>query len=88
MIAVVGIVMIFVMVFGGYMFAGGKMDIILEALPHEMIVIAGAAIGAFLLGNDLATVKQACRDMGKVFKGCKWKSADYRDLLALLFDLV
>lgn len=88
MIAVVGIVLIFVMVFGGYAFAGGKMGIILEALPHEMIVIGGAAAGAFLLGNDLATVKQAAKDLGKVFKGCKWKPADYRDLLALLFELV
>ena len=88
MLGAVGIVMIFVMVFGGYVFAGGKMDIILEALPHEMIVIAGAAIGSFLIGNSLSTVKQACKDVGKVFKGAKWKPADYRDLLALLFDLV
>ena len=88
MLGAVGIVMIFVMVFGGYVFAGGKMGIILEALPHEMIVIFGAAIGSFLLANDLATVKQACKDLGKVFKGPKWKPADYRDLLGLLFDLV
>ena len=88
MLGAVGIVMIFVMVFGGYVFAGGKMAIILEALPHEMIVIAGAAIGSFLLGNSLSTVKQSCKDVGKVFKGAKWKPVDYRDLLALLFDLV
>lgn len=88
MIAIVGIIMIFVMVFGGYMFAGGKMEIIIEAVPHEMIVIGGAAFGAFLLGNDLATVKQSVRDLGKVFKGTKWTPTDYRDLLALLFDLV
>ena len=88
MIAIVGIVMIFVMVFGGYIAAGGHMEIILEAVPHEMIIIGGAAIGAFLLGHDWATVKQACRDLGKVFKGSKWKPADYRDLLALLFELV
>ena len=88
MIGVIGIVMIFVMVFGGYMLAGGHMEIILEAVPHEMVVIAGAAIGSFLIGNSLATVKQAIGDVGKVFKGAKWKPADYRDLLALLFDLV
>ena len=88
MIAIVGIIMIFLMVFGGYVEAGGKLEIIMEALPHEMIVIGGAAIGSFLLGNDLATVKQAAKDLGKVFKGTKWKPADYRDLLALLFDLV
>ncbi len=88
MIGIIGIIMIFVMVFGGYIEAGGKMEIILEALPHEMIVIGGATIGSFLLGNSLATVKQTAKDIGKVFKGAKWKNTDYRDLLALLFDLV
>ena len=39
---IIGIIVIFVMVFGGYMLAGGKMGIILKALPFEMIMIAGA----------------------------------------------
>jgi chemotaxis protein MotA len=88
MIGIVGIIMIFVMVFGGFIFAGGKMEIILEALPHEMIVIGGASVGAFLLANDMSGVKQTGRDVMKVFKGPKWKPADYRDLLGLLFDLI
>ncbi|MFM2350547.1 MAG: hypothetical protein RIR04_1513 [Pseudomonadota bacterium] len=88
MLALVGIVVVFVMVFGGYAAAGGHMEIILHALPHEMIVIGGAGVGSFLLSNDWASVKGALRDLGKVFKGSKWKPADYRDLLALLFDLV
>ena len=41
MIGVVGIVMIFVMVFGGYLAAGGKMGIILKSLPFEMTMIGG-----------------------------------------------
>ena len=88
MLALVGIIVVFVMVFGGYAAAGGHMEIILHALPHEMIVIGGAGVGSFLLSNDWASVKGALRDLGKVFKGSKWKPADYRDLLALLFDLV
>lgn len=88
MIGLIGIVMIFVMVFGGYMLAGGHLEVILEALPHEMITIGGASIGAFLLANDLATVKQTGRDIVKVFKGAKWKASDYRDLLCLLFELI
>lgn len=88
MFGIIGIVVIFVMVFGGYMLAGGKMGIILKALPFEMIMIAGSALGAFILSNDLATVKQSAKDMGKVFKGPKWKPADYRDLLCLLFELI
>ena len=33
MFAIIGIVLIFVMVFGGYVLAGGKMGLILKALP-------------------------------------------------------
>lgn len=88
MFALIGIAVIFVMVFGGYVLAGGKMGIILKALPFEMIMIGGAAVGAFLLSNDLATVKHTLKDVGKVFKGPKWKPEDYRELLCLLFELV
>ncbi|OIQ70123.1 motility protein A [mine drainage metagenome] len=88
MIGAIGIIVIFVMVFGGFVLSGGKLDVILEALPHEMIVIGGAAVGAFMLSNDFSAVKHTARDIGKIFKGVKWKPADYRDLLCLLFELI
>lgn len=88
MLGLVGIVVIIVMVFGGYMLAGGKMGIILKALPFEMIMIGGAAVGAFLISNDISAVKQTLKDIGKVFKGPRWKPDDYRDLLCLLFELI
>lgn len=88
MIGIIGIAVIFVMVFGGYMLAGGKLGIILLALPFEMIMIGGAAIGAFLISNDMAAVKHTLKDVGKVFKGPRWKPEDYRDLLCLLFELI
>jgi chemotaxis protein MotA len=88
MIGIVGIVIIFVMVFGGYTLHGGKLGIVLEAAPWELIMIGGAAAGAFVLANDVASIKQTLRDVGKVFKGAKWKPDDYRDLLCLLFELI
>lgn len=88
MIGIIGIVMTFGMVFGGYLIAGGKMGIIVAALPFEMMMIGGAAVGAFLLANDMATIKHTASDIGKVFKGPKWKPDDYRDLLCLLFELI
>lgn len=88
MVGIIGIVTIFVMVFGGYMLAGGKMGIILKALPFEMIMIGGAAVGAFAISNDMAAIKHTVKDLGKVFKGPKWKPDDYRDLLCLLFELI
>jgi len=88
MLGFVGIAVIFVMVFGGYIVAGGKMGVILHSLPYEMAMIGGAAIGAFLIGNDMATVKATLRDVKKVFKGAHWKPADYQELLCLLFELI
>lgn len=88
MIGIVGIITIFVMVFGGYLAAGGKMGIILKSLPFEMTMIGGAAVGAFLISNDTSSVKHTLKDIGKVFKGPKWKHEDYRDLLCLLFELI
>ncbi|MFO7919229.1 flagellar motor stator protein MotA [Rhodobacteraceae bacterium W635] len=88
MIGIVGIVVVVVMVFGGYLAAGGKLAIILHSLPYEMTMIGGAAIGAFLISNDMAAVKHTLKDIGKVFKGPKWKPEDYRDLLCLLYELI
>lgn len=88
MFGIGGIVVIFVMVFGGYVFAGGKIGIILKALPFEMMMIGGAAVGAFMISNDGPSVKHTMKDVGKVFKGPKWNSQDYSDLLCLLFALI
>jgi len=88
MIGIVGIVIIFVMVFGGYLAAGGKLPIILQALPYEMAMILGAAVGAFAISNDMSGVKHTIKDLGKVFKGPKWLQQDYQDLLCLLFELI
>ena len=88
MIGIIGILVIFVMVFGGYLAAGGKLGIIMKSLPFEMMIIGGAAAGAFMLSTDGAGAKHTIMDIGKVFKGPKWLQEDYRDLLCLLFELI
>ncbi|KJS34540.1 MAG: flagellar motor protein MotA [Hyphomonas sp. BRH_c22] len=76
------------MVFGGYLLAGGKMGIITHSLPFEMMMIGGAAVGAFLAGNDMSTVKHTGGDIVAVFKGAKWKKTDYQDILCLMHELL
>jgi chemotaxis protein MotA len=88
MIGVIGIVVVFAMVFGGYLAAGGKFDIILKALPYEFTMIGGAAVGAFIIANDMGGIKHTLKDIKMVFKGSRWKPADYRDLLCLLYELL
>lgn len=84
----VGFLIILGCVFGSFLMSGGKMDIVLEALPHEMMAIMGAAIGAFIVSNSMATVKLAGKGIMRSFKGSRWKEVDYRDLLTLMFGLL
>ena len=86
--SIIGIVVTMVCVFGGYMLAGGKLSIILHSLPYEMMMIGGAAVGAFFCGNDMHTVKSTLKDLGAAFKGPKWKRQDYADLLCLMHELI
>lgn len=84
----VGFLLILGCVFGSFLVSGGKLAIILEALPYEMMAIAGAAIGAFIVSNPLATTKLAGKGLLRSFKGPRWKESDYRDLLILMFGLL
>lgn len=88
MLGIIGIVVVFAMVFGSYVMSGGKLEIIIEAAPHEFMAIGGAAVGSFLLANKGNVVKATLKDLSKVFKGPKWKAQDYKDLLALLFSIL
>ncbi|MHA3978345.1 flagellar motor stator protein MotA [Halovulum sp. GXIMD14794] len=88
MFGIIGIVIVFAMVFGGYVAAGGKFGIILGSIGYEMIIIGGAAVGAFVIANSVSAVKQTLADIGKVFKGPHWGAQDYQDLLVLMFSLI
>jgi chemotaxis protein MotA len=87
MFQIIGLVVLFGMVFGGFMLAGGHFDVILKALPFEMMMIGGAAVGAMLIGNDPAVLKGIGGGFGKIMGGPKWNKKDYKDLLSLLFQL-
>ena len=87
MFQIIGIILLFAMVFGSYILAGGKMGVIMHSLPYELMAILGAGVAAFLIGNSVGTIKATLAGFGKVFVGNKWKRKDYIDLLSLLFQL-
>ncbi len=87
MLQIGGIVFLFLMVFGGFLISGGSLGVVIEALPHEMMTIGGAAVAALLIGGSMFQLKQIGGDVGKVISGPKWKPSDYIDLLTLLFLL-
>lgn len=85
---VLGIVITLGAVFGGYTIAGGKFSIILHSLPYEMMIIGGAAIGAFVVANDFGVIKHVFNDIVRALTGPKWKRADFQDLLCLMYELL
>jgi chemotaxis protein MotA len=88
MTTIAGFAFLMVMVFGGYLLAGGKFGIILGALPFEMMMIGGAAIGAFVMANSMHDVKHTLGGVGKIMKGAKYHKSDYVEMLSLLYWFV
>ena len=87
MLQIGGLIFLFAMVFGGFLISGGSLTVVIEALPHEMMTIGGAAVAALLIGGSLYSLKKIGGEAGKIVSGPKWKPSDYRDLLCLLFLL-
>ncbi|HUO97842.1 MAG TPA: flagellar motor stator protein MotA [Rhizomicrobium sp.] len=87
MLQIIGIVVLFACVFGGFLMSGGSLDSVIEAAPHEVLTIGGAAVAALLIGGSMYSLKSIGGNVGKIISGPKWKPGDYRDLLCLLFLL-
>ena len=84
----IGIGVVISAVLGGYMLAGGKMAPIIKAAPFEFVIIAGAAIGAALIGNSLPVFKAALGGIKRCISGPKWKREDYLNLIVLVGKLL
>jgi len=88
MFVVIGYLVVIGCVLGGYAIAGGQFGVILHAAPHELFVICGAALGAFLVGNSGKTIKATFQYIPKLLKGSKYSKARYMELMALLYDVL
>jgi chemotaxis protein MotA len=88
MLQIVGIVILIAMVFGGFAFTGGNLGPVMEALPHEMLIIGGAGIGSLIIGNSGKELKALGVGLGKVFKGPQYKKQDYLDCIFLVSKLM
>jgi chemotaxis protein MotA len=71
-------------VFGAYSVHGNLLILI---QPIEFIIILGAALGAFIIGNTKTNIKQTLKGLKRALKGPTYKKADYIELLSVLYQL-
>jgi chemotaxis protein MotA len=86
MLVIVGYLVVLGSVFGGFALAGGHLAALLQ--PLELLMIAGGAAGAFLVGNNGKAIKATLKDLPKVLKGSKYNKSSYMELMALLYELL
>jgi chemotaxis protein MotA len=85
MFAIIGIVVVFGAVMGGYLMEKGNILVLLQ--PAELIIILGAAIGTVLIANPPYILKQILGGIAGAFGGSKYNTKRYLDSLKMMYDL-
>lgn len=86
MLVIIGYVIVAASVFGGFALAGGHLGALFQ--PVELLMIGGAAAGAFFVGNSSKTIKATLKALPSVLKGAKYNKESYMELMALLYELL
>ncbi|HET7439711.1 MAG TPA: flagellar motor stator protein MotA [Terriglobales bacterium] len=86
MFAIIGIVIVFGAVIGGYLMEHGHMKVLLQ--PAELVIIAGAAAGTVLIANPLHILRQIANGIVGVFTGSKLNKQLYLDSLKMMYELL
>lgn len=86
MLVILGYIVVFASVFGGFALAGGHLAALFQ--PVELLMIGGAAVGAFLVGNNGKAIKATLKSLPSLLKRSKYTKMLYMDLMTLLFELL
>ena len=86
MLVLVGYLVVVGTVFGGYALMGGHFGVLFQ--PIEVLMIGGAALGAFIAGNNGKTIKATMKELPLLLRSSKHNQQLYMDLLALLYELL
>lgn len=82
----VGLIIILLGVFGGFVMANGKLAALWQ--PAEFAVILGAAFGSMVIGNSRVVLKDCLHQLKGLVGGKKNEAEQVRELLMLLHDLL
>ena len=86
MFTIIGILVVFGAVAGGYLMEHGNLKVLLQ--PAELLIIGGAGLGTVLIANPLHILKKIVGGIGGVFGGSKFTRQRYLDSLKTLYELL
>lgn len=86
MFAIIGFLVVLGAVVGGYLLEGGNLHVIIQ--PIEVLIIFGAATGAFFISSPKKVVMQVAGSIGSIFKGHEMGKQGYLDVLMMMFELL
>jgi chemotaxis protein MotA len=85
MFLIIGSVVVIACVFGGYIANGGHMVVLFQ--PFEVLIIVGAAVGAFITSNRKPVLSQTVAAILGLLKGERYDKEAYLELLSLLYSV-
>ncbi len=85
MFFIIGFLVVFGSVIGGYMLGGGHLGVLW--MPFEFMIIFGAGIGGFLIANPKSVLSGVAKSFGAIMKGPKYNKDSYLELLGVLYAL-
>ncbi|HZX77071.1 flagellar motor stator protein MotA [Lysobacter sp.] len=86
MFIIIGFIVVLGSVLGGFVLSHGKLGALWQ--PYELLIIGGAAVGAFLAANPKKVVMAVASGIPRLLKGSHYKKSDYVDILAMLYDVL
>jgi len=85
MFSIIGIILVFGAVVGGFLMEKGKLPVLLQ--PAELIIIGGSAIGTLLAANPLPLVIKIFKSLTGIIGGSRFTAAFYLESLKMLNDI-
>ncbi len=82
---IIGVLVVLGSVFGGYVLSHGNLAALFQ--PFELLIIAGGALGAFIIANPGKVIATVFKGVPALLKGAKYKKKDYMELLGLMYAL-
>jgi chemotaxis protein MotA len=85
MIAIIGFIVVSGAIAGGYLMEHGNLYVLFQ--PAEVVIIFGAAFGAFLVASPMKVIKSTAGSVLKIFNNKPFVKADYLEVLMLLSEI-